>query len=415
MSKSSKRSKDRFEARYSSMEITQKGQGDIYNVMLDRLSKAIENGEVTMDDSSRTHAEQAHILLQKAASQLISKQQQQQQQKGKNKSSSSSSKPLQGVSKSERRQLAAKWAKENPTGAPSPDMISPRSQQLSHTPDYGRRRYDPDNESSDEEEEDGRKGGDSDSEEEEEAESSGHYGSDDSETGQEIHNTRKLLKGAASRLQKGGGNLRDEGVNNEIYDQLMEELNIGEQKQDRPMRRSELRAQAAAGVRPTLERGPDQVSRRAYAAEVLIADKTRDQQNLPGILRTNTTPSERRTNALDILKNIQQQRRSSNPEMINRLQQSANPVLQSPAHSIRSGGSSMLSSPVPSLTGSQQSHGSGDSISRSSTSGRNRQQHRRRSLEHSSHHGHSASQSGRSGRRKSRDGAKLDKFLVSGS
>lgn len=369
MSKQSQRSKDRFETRYNSMKIANKGENEIYNVMLERLSSAVESGDVKLDNSQLTHAEKAHVLLQRAASRLAAR------QEGSRTNISSSSGSAR-TPRSRSRQAS---------GVPAPKMLSRREPP---TPDFTRRRYerdgDDDDSTSSTSDDDGKTTSDS-SYSEESSHSDNNSNSnmegslDESGAKREINMTRTALNGAASRIRRGDPR---RSIHNEIYDNLLQELDLkDEEEEERPMRRSERRASAAAGIRPILERGPDQVSRRAFAADKLTADKSKE--HLPSLIRSTAKPSERRSHALEILKHMQHQKQQGNHQRrssLSEMPKRQNADILSAGQLDRSSSSrqsGIVASPVPSLASSAQSHGSVGSSSRDSSCQRNQARRRR--------------------------------------
>jgi hypothetical protein len=162
--------RERYEARFHALNLAKRGDYELYNGMVTRLEQALEAGDIEggMDDSMRSTRERAHILLHQALA------------------TDTASKP-KAASSSHSRQQAADWAKANaaaiePRGSANNSNRSARSLRRSMQ-------------------------------------------DDESETDLEINTTKALLQEAAARLTAGGTNL-EAGINNVIYEKLMQELGL---------------------------------------------------------------------------------------------------------------------------------------------------------------------------------------------
>jgi len=304
----SNNSNERFESRFKSMKLGKGGgEEEIYNAMVNKLSRAIENGDIEgdMDDSLASHREQAHVLLHKATSKLAGGS----AGGGRKKTDLKDHRPS---SKSHSRQQAADRAKAS-------DGVVDHKNKSRQSSRGGRRQSHRSNDDYYDDDESDEYASESDEE-------------GDSDTEYEINTTKALLEEAAARL--GGGSNLDTGIYNVIYASLMDELGVkpansnnhaAPQKQTS---RAQQRAAAAAGFLPSSSatsssnNDPSSVAamraRREMAATMFMNnDANAEQQQsamiapvgpsmlLPTKLASPSDGNSRRKSAKEILQSLQ--------------------------------------------------------------------------------------------------------------
>lgn len=264
--------RERYEARFHALNLAKRGDYELYNGMVTRLEQALEAGDIEggMDASMGSTRERAHILLHQATSSLAT-----------------DSKP-KASSSSHSRQQAADWAKANaaaiePRGSTNNSNRSARSLRRSHEDD------------------------------------------DESETEQDINTTRALLQEAAARLKAGGINL-EAGVNNVIYEKLMQELGLMPKVNSKsPSNSRSTRKASTEQEKKTNSNSPASLrARREYAASVLTEARPKEGTAtfpptlaMPTPLVAGQSRLERRPSAMEILKNLKE-KQQHNPAPIRR-------------------------------------------------------------------------------------------------